>query len=237
MTDFQPTFPKVRYSWTSTVSAQGSTSSKQSERASVPAKSLIAVIGKRWLIASDKEGRRRIDNPDDFVRFEIATAVKRNIRVIPVLVDGALMPQSSDLPDDLQLLIWRQALELGNNRFNADLGRLIAALERAFQERLEAERRERTQKDLWDWEEQVMRCISAKDFANAMLLLQKAADAGDTSAMFNLGVFYDEGKEGVAKDYGKAREWYQKAVDAGYEDAKIALLRLKFPKFLRRLGL
>ena len=114
------------------------------------------MIGKRWLIASDKEGRRRIDNPGDFVRFEIATAVKRNIRVIPVLVDGALMPQSSDLPDDLQLLIWRQALELGNNRFNADLGRLIAALESAFQERLEAERRERTQKDLWDWEEQVI---------------------------------------------------------------------------------
>jgi hypothetical protein len=68
---------------------------------------LIAVIGKRWLISSDEEGRRRLDNPDDLVRLEIAAALKRNIRVIPVLVDGALMPRSSDLPDDLKLLVRR----------------------------------------------------------------------------------------------------------------------------------
>ncbi|MGC2577178.1 MAG: toll/interleukin-1 receptor domain-containing protein, partial [Terrimicrobiaceae bacterium] len=53
---------------------------------------LIAVIGKHWLISSDEEGRRRLDNPEDFVRIEIATALKRGVRVIPVLVDGALMP-------------------------------------------------------------------------------------------------------------------------------------------------
>jgi hypothetical protein len=65
---------------------------------------LIAVIGGRWLISSDEEGRRRLDNPDDFVRIEIATALKRGIRVIPVLVEGALMPRSRDLPDDLKSL-------------------------------------------------------------------------------------------------------------------------------------
>src|SRR5260370_42709949 len=62
---------------------------------------LIAVIGKRWLISADEEGKRRLDKPDDFVRLEIATALKRNIRVIPVMVDGAIMPRLSDLPDDL----------------------------------------------------------------------------------------------------------------------------------------
>src|SRR5215469_13294202 len=55
---------------------------------------LIAVIGKRWLVASDDEGRRRLDSQDDFVRLEIATALRRKIRVIPVLVDGAVMPLS-----------------------------------------------------------------------------------------------------------------------------------------------
>ena len=65
---------------------------------------LIAVIGDRWLISSDEEGRRRLDNSEDFVRVEIATALKRGIRVIPVLVEGASMPRPSDLPDDLKSL-------------------------------------------------------------------------------------------------------------------------------------
>jgi hypothetical protein len=62
---------------------------------------LIAVIGGRWLISSDEDGKRRLDNPEDFVRLEIATALKRGIRVIPVLVEGASMPRPPDLPDDL----------------------------------------------------------------------------------------------------------------------------------------
>jgi len=65
---------------------------------------LIAVIRRPWLSASDEEGRRRLDNPNDFVRIEITTALKRGIRVIPVLVDGASMPRPSDLPDDLKSL-------------------------------------------------------------------------------------------------------------------------------------
>jgi hypothetical protein len=90
---------------------------------------LIAVIGKHWLLSSDGEGKRRLDNPEDFVRVEIATALKRNIRVIPVLVDGASIPRSSDLPDDLKLLARRNALEFSHSRFNADFGRLVAAIE------------------------------------------------------------------------------------------------------------
>src|ERR1700680_3141133 len=103
---------------------------------------LIAVIGKRWLISSDEEGRRRLDNPDDLVRLEIAVALKRNIRVIPVLVDGALMPRSNELPDDLKLMVRRNALEVSHSRFNADLSHLVAALERVL-EKADAERTER----------------------------------------------------------------------------------------------
>jgi hypothetical protein len=85
---------------------------------------LIAVIGKRWLLSPDEGGKRRLDNLEDFVRLEIATALERNIRVIPVLVDAASMPRSNDLPDDLKLLARRNALELSHNRFNADFGSL-----------------------------------------------------------------------------------------------------------------
>ncbi len=60
------------------------------ERAVGSCVACVVVIGKHWLI--DETGRRRLDKPEDFVRLEIATALKRNIRVIPVLVSGATMP-------------------------------------------------------------------------------------------------------------------------------------------------
>jgi hypothetical protein len=73
---------------------------------------LIAVIGKHWLTSSDEEGQRRLDNPEDYVRIEIATALKRDIRVIPVLVDGASIPKPRDLPDDLKSFVRRTAIEV-----------------------------------------------------------------------------------------------------------------------------
>ena len=102
-------------------------------------------------MSSDEEGRRRLDNPEDFVRIEIATALKRGVIVIPLLVDGAMMPRSRDLPDDLKPLARRNALEVSHTRFKGDCGRLIAALERVLgvraeqreKERLEAEQREK----------------------------------------------------------------------------------------------
>ena len=102
---------------------------------------LIAVIGRNWLISSDEEGKRRLDNPEDFVRIEIATALKRGIRVIPVLVDGASIPRSGDLPDDLKPLVRRNALEVSHTRFKGDCARLIAALERILERGLSSERR------------------------------------------------------------------------------------------------
>ena len=102
---------------------------------------LIAVIGRRWLILADEEGRRRVDNPEDFVRIEIATALERGVRVIPVLVDGAIMPRSAELPDDLKALARRQALEIRHDRFDDDCGQLIGALEGARAEQQEKERK------------------------------------------------------------------------------------------------
>jgi Flp pilus assembly protein TadD len=95
---------------------------------------LIAVIGDRWLTSDDGRGARRLDNPEDFVRMEIATALKRNIRVIPVLVDGAVMPPSTDLPDDLKPLVSRNALLVRDTSFDDDCRRLVAAIKRPEEE-------------------------------------------------------------------------------------------------------
>jgi formylglycine-generating enzyme required for sulfatase activity len=95
---------------------------------------LISVIGKRWLTSSDEDGKRRLDNPKDFVRLEIATALKRDMRVIPVLVEDASMPRAKDLPIDLKLLSNRNALEVRHASFGGDSERLITALERALEE-------------------------------------------------------------------------------------------------------
>jgi hypothetical protein len=93
---------------------------------------LIAIIGTNWLTSKDEQDNRRLDNPEDFVRSEIATALKRDIRVIPVLVDGALMPRPADLPDDLKPLIRRNALRITDASFDDDCRRLAAAIEQVL---------------------------------------------------------------------------------------------------------
>jgi TIR domain len=80
----------------------------------------LAVIGPNWLDAKDDGGRRRFDNPDDFVTIEIAAALARNIRVIPVLVDGARTPKADRLPDSVKPLVRRNAVEVRNTNFGRD---------------------------------------------------------------------------------------------------------------------
>lgn len=87
---------------------------------------LIALIGPHW--ADGESGARRLDDPDDFVRVEVATALRRRIPVFPVLVNGSAMPQAQQLPEELSELVSRQALEIDDARFHQDVDRLIAAL-------------------------------------------------------------------------------------------------------------
>jgi len=90
---------------------------------------LLALIGNQWLTITDQHGRRRLDDPHDFVRLEIEAALSRNIRVIPILVDGARMPSADELPDSLDRLVRRQALELNPVRFDSDTSRLLKVLD------------------------------------------------------------------------------------------------------------
>jgi hypothetical protein len=89
---------------------------------------LLAVIGKSWFDAKDESGRRRLDDPMDFVRLETASALKRDIPVIPVLVRGANVPRAEQLPPDLAELAYRNAVELTHARWDSDLQVLVKAL-------------------------------------------------------------------------------------------------------------
>ncbi len=90
---------------------------------------LLAVIGREWATCKDQSGRRRLDDPNDFIRLEIATALSRNVRVIPVLVQGTPVPDADTLPPDLKRLTRRQTAELRDTRWGADVDNLIVALE------------------------------------------------------------------------------------------------------------
>jgi TIR domain/WD domain, G-beta repeat len=96
---------------------------------------LVAVIGRSWVSSADKDGLRRIDDPNDFVRIEIEAALQRNVRVIPVLVDGAAMPKASELPESLKGLARRQGTEVSPARFEADVDKLTIALGSILDER------------------------------------------------------------------------------------------------------
>jgi hypothetical protein len=90
----------------------------------------IVLIGPNWLRVTDASGKRRLDDTEDFVRMEIAAALQREIRIIPVLVGDASMPRKQDLPEALAPLSRRNAIELSETRFHSDVDRLIEAIEK-----------------------------------------------------------------------------------------------------------
>jgi hypothetical protein len=92
---------------------------------------LLVLIGPQWLTAAHAKGGRRLDDASDYVRVEIAAALARGVRVIPVLVDGARMPGADDLPDPLQTLALRNAVEVRNTQFGSDVQRLLEKITEA----------------------------------------------------------------------------------------------------------
>src|SRR6478736_569986 len=86
---------------------------------------VLVVVGRRWLDASDAAGRRRLDDPGDFVRLEIELALAARAAVVPVLVEAATMPSAADLPPSLVDFSRCQAVELSDRRWRYDVDRLI----------------------------------------------------------------------------------------------------------------
>jgi hypothetical protein len=102
------------------------------ERVLGSSEACIVVIGPRWLSVADANGKRRLDDPRDTVRQEVVTALANNMRVFPVLVGGAKMPAEEELPEDMQSLARRHALEITEQDFDEDVEKLAKALDRAL---------------------------------------------------------------------------------------------------------
>jgi hypothetical protein len=93
---------------------------------------VLVIIGPDWLRATLPDGRRRLDDPDDWVRLEVEAAFDANLAVVPVLVEGARMPLEAELPATLGALARCQALELSDTRWRYDSDRLIRSLQTRF---------------------------------------------------------------------------------------------------------
>jgi hypothetical protein len=90
---------------------------------------VLVIIGPRWLETSG-DGRTRLDDQADYVRLEIAAALRVRRAIIPVLVEGAGMPASAMLPADIQALAVREAHEIGDRHWQDDTDSLLARLEK-----------------------------------------------------------------------------------------------------------
>jgi hypothetical protein len=95
----------------------------------------IAVIGRHWLDAVDAKGRRRLDNPTDFVHLKIEAALTRDIPVVPVLVQGTQMPGLEELPETFEDFVHRNAVELSDGRWSYDVARLTEWLASVAEEK------------------------------------------------------------------------------------------------------
>lgn len=89
---------------------------------------VLVVVGKGWLSATGGGRARRLDEPNDFVRAEIKTALQRGIPVVPILVGAASMPSAEDLPADLVPFARRQAIEIRDYHFHRDVDDLLESL-------------------------------------------------------------------------------------------------------------
>ena len=110
---------------------------------------MLAVIGKGWLDARDADGKRRLDDEQDFVRIEIESAIRRGKLIVPVLVGGATLPEAEDLPASLKPLVRFNAVRLTHERFRDDARGLVSGVQKALKEaadgRLAEEKRRRAQ--------------------------------------------------------------------------------------------
>jgi formylglycine-generating enzyme len=108
------------------------------ERELTECKVLVALIGPGWIDALDAHGRRRLEDENDSVRLEIATALGRNIRVVPVLIDGTLLPRADQLPEALQPMLRWQMVQL---QTSADFDAGMDELSKFLRQLLKAEGR------------------------------------------------------------------------------------------------
>jgi hypothetical protein len=197
----------------------------------------LVVIGAQWVTIKDGKGRQRLTIPNDFVRMEVETALKRSIPVIPVLVGGADMPSADELPPSLAELAYRNGVPVRRDPdFRNDVERLIRGIQHLLKpkeaappvvppptlppapvDRAAAEAEYQRGLDFYEGRRGV-----TKDYAQAAKAFEKAATSGHAVAPYYLGWLYDSGK-GVQQDYAEAMRWYKMAAEQGFAPAQISL--------------
>jgi TPR repeat protein len=198
----------------------------------------LVVIGTEWVTIQDGKGRQRLAIPNDFVRMEVETALKRSIPVIPVLVGGANMPTADELPQSLAELAYRNFIPVRRDPdFRTDVERLICGIQHLL--KLEEAKGE-NQRPLWplipgefsdlklkEAEAEYQRGLDfyherrgvTKDYVEAAKAYEKAALSGHALAQHYLGWLYQNGW-GVGQNYAEAMRWYKMAADQGYATAQ-----------------
>jgi hypothetical protein len=100
------------------------------------ARVFLVIMGKDWLTVKDSQGRRRLESPNDYVRIEIESAMRLKGLIIPVLVEGAVMPKPEELPRAIAALANRHAIDMTDSRWDEDIERLIKIINAFPDERL-----------------------------------------------------------------------------------------------------
>lgn len=188
---------------------------------------LIALIGPTWLTIADARGRRRLDDPDDIVVLEIKAALEREIRVIPVLVDGAVMPDREGLPDGVQGLARRNAVRVDHETFHSDIPTLLDVVERSLSTPQKAvEPTVRTGARVADRAIDTEHVEQALAADNVRAVYQRAIDSGHTdlapAGTVNMGLLL-----AIQGDVDGARAAYRRAITSGHAEwAPAALVSL-----------
>src|SRR6185295_2684856 len=99
---------------------------------------VFVTIDTEWLI--EKDGQRRLNSTEDWVRREIELALRFELPIIPLLVDSANVPKQEDLPESLRILTEYQGVRLRNTEFKTDLGKILAEVERLVEEQQAAQK-------------------------------------------------------------------------------------------------
>jgi TPR repeat protein len=154
----------------------------------------LAVIGQRWAAVADRSGRRRLADPDDWVVWEIRAALRREIRVVPVLVDGASMPARTELPPPIEDFTRCNAMRLRHETFDHDAAALLAVVRD-------------TVAPMGTCEPRPIRAIEESE-------LERAARSGDTVAMDRLAEML--ASRGAGQE---AEAWWRRAAEAGFPPA------------------
>ena len=179
------------------------------ERAVGASVALIAVIGPTWVSASDERGRR-LDNPDDFVRVEVRTALARKIRVIPVLVGNAEMVDEAQLPEDLKPLARWNAIKIVEEYYDQAIDKLVRSLVTELGEPVAENNAQQSDQKVQSLRGEAEAAIGVEDWFGAIQALQAALSLAPNNFELSARLKWANDQRRLTALFGEAQELYEK---------------------------